>query len=48
MEIKMILVCETKGKKCKQDGFHATVQNEEHLFCCENGFIESMEDFKKR
>ena len=44
---EIILVCATKGKKCDENGFHATVGNEEHLFCCENGFVQSLEDFKK-
>ena len=47
MDIKIILVCKTKGKQCDEKGFQASVGSEEHLFCCENGFKESLEDFKK-
>jgi hypothetical protein len=46
MNTEIILVCKTKGKQCDEEGFHAQVGNEEHLFCCENGFKESLEDFK--
>lgn len=47
MNTEIILVCATKKKHCEEQGFHVTVGNEEHLFCCENGYKESIEDFKK-
>ncbi len=39
-------VCEHKGKYCLQDGFEAEVGNQTHKFCCEQGFEQSLEDFR--
>lgn len=48
MSNKMILVCLTKHKLCKQEGFKAQVGNQEHIFCCQKGFEKSLEDFKNQ
>lgn len=44
-QLKMIMVCLTNGKECKEDGFVAEVGKETHLFCCEDGFNQSVKDF---
>lgn len=41
--MKVIQVCK---EKCEGNPYHAKVGKREHYFCCENGFIKSLEDFK--
>lgn len=47
MKLEMIMVCLTKGDKCEEDGFIAEVGKETHLFCCQHGFEQSLEDFRE-
>jgi hypothetical protein len=44
---KMIMVCETNNIECDNKDFRQTVGNVDHLFCCEKGFLITLEDFKK-
>lgn len=44
-QLTMIMVCLTNGKQCNEDGFVAEVGNVTHLFCCEDGFKQSVADF---
>jgi hypothetical protein len=44
-KIKMIMVCLTHGEECDGEGFVADVGNQAHLYCCEDGFKQSLKDF---
>ena len=44
MEKKTIQVCKTR---CDKKPFTTKVGNKTHTFCCEKGFIKSLDDFKK-
>lgn len=45
---KMILFCKELGKQCDEKGFSVKVGNVKHIFCCENGFKLSIEEFQKQ
>jgi hypothetical protein len=47
-KLKMIMVCLTHGGQCNEDGYVTDVGTETHLFCCEYGFKQSLEDFKEK
>ena len=44
---KMLLICETKGNHCNQDGYRYKVGNVVNLYCCKQGFFDSLADFKR-
>lgn len=46
-KIKVIQVCKTKGLECTDEGFVQEVGDMVHLFCCENGFTQSLLDYQK-
>jgi len=46
-EIKMIKVCETQGEDCECEGFVQQVGSQTHLFCCQDGFVKSLEAYQK-
>ena len=41
------MVCETKESICDNKPFKQKVGGVNHLFCCEKGFLITLEDFKK-
>jgi len=42
---QIILVCETKNEVCDDEPYEVSVGGKTHLFCCEKGFVQSLEDF---
>ncbi len=42
---KMVMVCLSHGEKCDEKGYKSKVEIKNIIFCCEDGFIQSLKDF---
>ena len=47
LKLEMVSVCETHGVNCGKPGYVQDVGHKTHLFCCKNGFIQSLLDFQE-